>query len=109
MAPAAAPIAAPSSGMKKIRPNRSPQNVPPSAPAAVVLLPCRVLGLVLPGSHETVAVSWTWISSCFWSWISASWACSAPSTLSNFHTVRVATSVLFRVEGAPLRRGAIER
>ncbi|OLT53183.1 hypothetical protein BJF88_12885 [Cellulosimicrobium sp. CUA-896] len=91
-APVAAPIAAPRSGTKKISPNSRPQNVPPSAPTAAVLLAWRVLGFFFPSSHDTIAASWTWMSSCFCRASRASSARCAPSGVSNFHTVSVATS-----------------
>ena len=66
-APMPAPIAAPSSGTKKIKPNSMPQNVPPSAPAAVMLLNWRVFGFFFSDSQETTAASSILINS---------WACS---------------------------------
>src|SRR5680860_928597 len=89
-APVAAPIAAPSRGTKKIRPKSRPQKAPPRAPAPVRLLSCCVLGFFLPLSQETVAASWTTMTSSRESLSRVLAAASAPSGVSNFQTVSVA-------------------
>ena len=58
------PMAAPSSGTRKISPKSMPQNMPPIAPAPVRLFSCLVLGFFASGCHDTVAASWMLISFC---------------------------------------------
>ena len=85
-------MAMPSSGTKKIKPNSRPQNDPLSAPAPVRLFSWRVLGFFAPSGHDTIAASWTLISSSFCSCSSVASARSAPLASGNFHTVNVAMS-----------------
>jgi hypothetical protein len=88
--PTAAPTAIPRNGTKKIRPNNMPQNAPPSAPAPARSFSWRVFGLFLPSGHDTVAASWTLMSSWLARLFKVATAWSAPSGVLNFHALSVA-------------------
>src|ERR687897_3758130 len=88
--PIAAPMAIPSSGIKKISPNRNPQNAPPSAPAPPMLASWRVWGFLRSAGQLTTAassrvISWRSCMPC-----KASSTRSAPLGSLNFSTDSVA-------------------
>src|SRR5215211_4543070 len=92
--PIAAPMAIPSSGIKKIRPNRKPQNAPPTAPAPPVLDIWRVWGFLRSAGQVTTAASCRVISCLSCMPCKASSTRSAPLGSLNFSTDSVANAFL---------------
>ena len=75
-------------------PSNSPQNAPQPTPRLVFSCPWLIFGFFSPVGHDTVAWSRILISLSASASLSSPTARSAPSELSNFHTVKAVMALI---------------
>src|SRR5215831_17420554 len=90
--PRPAPAAAPTTGTRNSAPTMKPQKAPHPVSCHLLSRLCFILGLAEPTGQETTAWSRILIKPSDSASFRIPAACSAPSGLSNFHAVKVATA-----------------